>query len=368
MPSKSQEFKLISKTCDGDEIFISHDTIFVQFAKKRNGIVSSWLNGGYSEDLRGVFNHQLTQENIDRLGEGGILDYLIDLSGNYSNVFDFKTETNDSIKLSGLVTSADIKKYAIACEKFKGLEVWAITTAGVRVNAASAGDRASFYEIDGNYETIETDFKNKFGTINTILLINARLDKDSLLLAEMTAVEAKTVALRDLMVASNYSEEIATGTGTDGIAIFSNLESENLCENATKHSKLGEMIAKVVIDSIKESLAKIQWMTPTYQLNALIRLDRFDLDLDCFYNDFLALNAEDEKKEFIKSLVEISHNPELVAYVSLLIHIADQYRVGLLSKKTAEKTSEALLESHFQREDWNSMKLLLKFFLNENLK
>ena len=61
------EFKLLSKA-NGDQIFKNNDTIFVKFGSKRNGIVSSWLNGGYSEDLIGVFNHQLTQENIDKLG------------------------------------------------------------------------------------------------------------------------------------------------------------------------------------------------------------------------------------------------------------------------------------------------------------
>ena len=355
--NQEKEFELLLKTNDGDEIFKNIDTVLVKFGPKRNGIVSSWLNGGYREDLIGVFNHQLTQENIDKLGEGGILDYLIDLSLDYSKYFNFEN------KLSGLVTSADMDKYTISQEKYGDIEVTAISTAGARVNAVSAGDKASFYEINGNYESIESDFKNKAGTINTIILINAKLDEDQLLIAEMTAVEAKSVALRDLMISSNYSEEIATGTGTDGIAIFSNLESENLCENASKHSKLGEMIGKVVIDSVKECLAKLQWLTPTYQLNALVRLDRFDLDLDKFYNDFLSIDDENDKRDFIVSLVNVSHNPELVANVSLIIHLLDQYRMGLLSRKTVIKVSDSILENNFNREEWGSMKLLLEYLI-----
>ncbi len=358
-----KEFKLLSKTKDGDQILKNNDTIFIKFGPKRNGIVSSWLNGGYSDDLIGVFNHQLTQENIDRLADGGILNYLIELSSDYSK--DLNLEEN---RLSGLVTSADMDKYAIAIERYEDIEVIAISTSGVRVNAVSAGDLSSFYEINGNYEFIESDFKRKLGTINSIILINARLDEDQLLLAEMTAVEAKSVALRDLMVASNYSEEIATGTGTDGIAIFSNLESENFCENASKHSKLGELIAKAVIGSVKKSLAQLQWMTPTYQLNALIRLDRFDVDLDYFYNDYLNIGEESKKKEFIIDLVSASHNPELVAYVSLIIHAIDQYRMGLLSKKTAVKVSNSILESHFNRKDWKNMKTFLEYFLESYFK
>lgn len=373
---KNQEFELIMKTSDGDEILKNSDTVLVRFGPKRNGIVSSWLNGGYNEDLSAVFNHQLSQENIDKYGDGGILDFLKDLSTDFYNGLDLRSD-----KLSGLITSADMNSYSIACEKYRDIEVIAITTAGARVNAVSAGDIASYYEINADYRyDLEEDESNgqnnnqnpnKPGTINTILLINTKLDESSLLLAEMIAVEAKSVALRDLMVSSNYSDEIATGTGTDGIAIFSNMESENFTDNVSKHAKIGELIGKVVIDSIKEALAKLQWLTPTYQLNALVRLNRFQYNLDDFYNNYLPkhmkMEDEDDKREFIASLISISKNPELVSYVSLIIHLLDQYRYCLLSKKTVLKASNSILENQLNRIEWQSMKLLLDYIINAQL-
>ncbi|MDD6049335.1 MAG: adenosylcobinamide amidohydrolase [Methanobrevibacter ruminantium] len=373
---KNQEFELIMKTSDGDEILKNSDTVLVRFGPKRNGIVSFWLNGGYNEDLSAVFNHQLSQENIDKYGDGGILDFLKDLSTDFYNGLDLRSD-----KLSGLITSADMNSYSIACEKYRDIEVIAITTAGARVNAVSAGDLASYYEINADYRyDLEEDESNgqnnnqnpnKPGTINTILLINTKLDESSLLLAEMIAVEAKAVALRDLMVSSNYSDEIATGTGTDGLAIFSNMESENFTDNVSKHAKIGELIGKVVIDSIKEALAKLQWLTPTYQLNALVRLDRFQYNLDDFYNNYLPkhmkMEDEDDKREFIASLISISKNPELVSYVSLIIHLLDQYRYCLLSKKTVLKASNSILENQLNRIEWQSMKLLLDYIINAQL-
>ena len=201
---KNQEFELIMKTSDGDEILKNSDTVLVRFGPKRNGIVSSWLNGGYNEDLSAVFNHQLSQENIDKYGDGGILDFLKDLSSDLCNDLDLRSD-----KLSGLITSADMNSYSIACERYRDIEVIAITTAGARVNAVSAGDLASYYEINADYrydldeDSDNNQNPNKPGTINTILLINTKLDESSLLLAEMIAVEAKAVALRDLMVSSN---------------------------------------------------------------------------------------------------------------------------------------------------------------------
>lgn len=373
---KNQEFELIMKTSDGDEILKNSDTVLVRFGPKRNGIVSSWLNGGYNEDLSAVFNHQLSQENIDKYGDGGILDFLKDLSTDFYNGLDLRSD-----KLSGLITSADMNSYSIACEKYRDIEVIAITTAGARVNAVSAGDIASYYEINADYRyDLEEDESNgqnnnqnpnKPGTINTILLINTKLDESSLLLAEMIAVEAKAVALRDLMVSSNYSDEIATGTGTDGLAIFSNMESENFTDNVSKHAKIGELIGKVVIDSIKEALAKLQWLTPTYQLNALVRLDRFQYNLDDFYNNYLPkhmkMEDEDDKREFIASLISISKNPELVSYVSLIIHLLDQYRYCLLSKKTVLKASNSILDNQLNSDEWQSMKLLLDYIIKTQL-
>ena len=369
----NQEFALLLKTSDGDEILKNSDTILVKFGPKRNGIVSSWLNGGYSEDLSAVFNHQLSQENIDKYGDGGILDFLKDLSTDFYECLDLRSK-----KLSGLITSADMDHYSIACEKYRDIEVIAISTAGVRVNAVSAGDIASYYEINGEYDfDMDNNNKdiyqnpNKPGTINTILLINSKLDESSLLLAEMIAVEAKAVALRELMTSSNYSNEIATGTGTDGIAIFSNMDSKNTIENVSKHAKIGEIIGKVVIASIKESLAKLQWLTPSYQLNALIRLDRFQYNLDDFYNNylpnFIKMEDENDKRDFIISLIEVSRNPELVANVSLIIHLIDQYRVGLLSKKTVLKVSDSILDNQLNRNEWYSMKLLLKYIIKIQL-
>ena len=368
---KNQEFGLILKTSVGDEVLKNSDTVLVKFGPKRNGIVSSCLNGGYNEDLSAVFNHQLSQENIDKYEEGGILGFLKDLSSNFYNDLNLRSD-----KISGLITSADMDYYSIACEKYRDIEVMAIATAGVRVNAVSAGDKASYYEINDEYDfDINEDdgngFSNKPGTINIILLFNSRLSESSLLLAEMIATEAKTVALRDLMAASNYSNDIATGTGTDGIAIFSNLDSENRIENMSTHAKIGELIANVVKTAIKESLAKLQWLTPSYQLNALVRLDRYQYDLDDFYENFLTdfvdIKNEEDKKAFIVSLIKVSKNPELVANVSLIIHLLDQYRYGLLSKKTVLKVSNSILENQLNKDEWHSMRLLVEYIIKTQL-
>lgn len=375
--TKDGNFELIFETCNGDEVFRDESNVVVRFAQKRNGIVTSWINAGYREDLEAVFNHQLSQDTLDEeeSEEIEIFDYLKGLSHEMASSLDL-----DENRISGLVTSAKMTNVGISTERFRKLEVTAISTAGTNVNAGSAGDPASYYEENGHFDlninqsdggqVVGDDddgvLPEKPGTINSIILINACLDESSILLAEMTAVEAKTVALRDLMIPSCYSNEVATGTGTDGIAIFSNMESENHVEIAGKHSKLGEMIAKTVIDSIKIALEKQIWLTPSYQSNALVRLERYRTDLDAFYNDYLGLD-ECQKQEFIKSLIEVDKNPELIGYVSLVLSILDQFRSGLISKKAACVVIESLFDNQFNKAQWQNMKTLVEYIVKINL-
>ena len=375
--TKDGNFELIFETCNGDEVFRDESNVVVRFAQKRNGIVTSWINAGYREDLEAVFNHQLSQETLDgeESEEIDISDYLKGLSHELAVSLDL-----DENRISGLVTSAKMTNVGISTERFRKLEVTAISTAGTNVNAGSAGDPASYYEENGHFDLDihqsagdgDKDIANqnhipeKPGTINSIILINACLDESSILLAEMTAVEAKTVALRDLMIPSCYSNEVATGTGTDGIAIFSNMESENHVEIAGKHSKLGEMIAKTVIDSIKIALEKQIWLTPSYQSNALVRLERYRTDLDDFYNDYLGLD-ECQKQEFIKSLIEVDKNPELIGYVSLVLSILDQFRSGLISKNAASVVIGSLFDNQFNKAQWHNMRTLVEYIVKINL-
>ena len=375
--TKDGNFKLIFETCNGDEVFRDESNVVVRFAQKRNGIVTSWINAGYREDLEAVFNHQLSQETLDgeESEEIDISDYLKGLSHELAVSLDL-----DENRISGLVTSAKMTNVGISTERFRKLEVTAISTAGTNVNAGSAGDPASYYEENGHFDldinqsdggqVVGDDddgvLPEKPGTINSIILINACLDESSILLAEMTAVEAKTVALRDLMIPSCYSNEVATGTGTDGIAIFSNMESENHVEIAGKHSKLGEMIAKTVIDSIKIALEKQIWLTPSYQSNALVRLERYRTDLDAFYNDYLCLD-ECQKQEFIKSLIEVDKNPELIGYVSLVLSILDQFRSGLISKNAASVVIGSLFDNQFNKAQWHNMRTLVEYIVKINL-
>ena len=331
--------RLIFKTSLDDEVYYLKDTIFVKFNVKRNGISTSKLNGGFSSGFTSVFNHHLSQENIDYLENHDVCEYLINHC---------KTLGVDYATSSGLTTLAEMNHVSIVTKSYRSLEVTALTTAGVRTNAVKAGDPASFYEENG-----------KFGTINTIILINANLGYETLLDAFMTATEAKTVALDDLKIPSQYSNGYATGTGTDGLCVFSNLESGNVLTNAGKHSKLGELIGQCVVESVKKAIKKQVWISPKSQSNALVRLNRYTLDINEFYD---ALDYD--KEEFIRLLQKEMKKQDNVAISSSVLNLIDEVECGLIKKENALMLSGKMIENC----DSYSIKKLLEYWIDCFLK
>lgn len=337
-----QTKRLIFKNSTGDRAYIYENSIVVEFGVCRNGISTSELNGGYKKNFKIAFNHYLSQENIDFLENHSIKDYLIRQSGILGI---------DSKFTTGLLTSAQMENACVVTKQYRNLEVSAITTAGVRVNASRAGDSASYYEENG-------DFQFDVGTINVIILTNVCLGPGTLANGLVTATEAKTVALSNLRIPSQFSNGFATGTGTDGIAIFSNSESDNMLSNAGKHSKLGELIAKCVIESISEAIKRQVWITKESQCSVLARLRRYDLDINEFYDDI------DNKEEFVKSLQVAARKQENVAITTSILHLIDEVENNLLDKKIAYNLADSILENNCS--DYCIYRLL-KFWIDKFL-
>ena len=328
--------RLFFVTSVNDEVYYLKDTIFVKFNVRRNGISTSKLNGGFSSTFQSAFNHHLSQENIDYLENHDVSEYLIQKCWSL-NI--------DSNYTTGLITLAEMKNVGIVTKTYNNLEIVAITTAGVRTNAVRAGDSAAFYEENG-----------KFGTINTIILINAKLAHETLLEAFMTATEAKSVALNDLKIPSQYSNGYATGTGTDGLCVFSNLESDNKLTNAGKHSKLGELIGQAVIESVQKAVRKQVWISPKSQSNVLVRLNRYTLNIHEFYE-----SLDCDKKEFIKLLQKDMKKQDNVAITSSVLNLIDEIDCGLIRKEDA-----LMLANKIIKENCNSypIKKLLDYWIS----
>ena len=329
--------RLIFKTSSDDEIYYLKDTILINFNVDRNGLSTSSLNGGTNDLYESVFNQHLSQEKIDYLENHDVYEYLVNECGKLNIDSEFST---------GLITLAKMENISIATQKFKNLEVTAVTTAGVRTNASRAGDKASYWQENGEFH---------FGTINIILLTNVRLDESTLADALITITEAKTVALNNLKIPSQYSNGFATGTGTDGVAVFSNLDSDDLLTNAGKHSKLGELIGRAVIKSVTQAIGKQVWITNKSQSNVLVRLNRYSLDINEFYD-----NLDFDKFEFIKQLRDDARKQHNVAITTSILNLIDEVEADLIKKEDAYNLAIEIKE----KSNSYPIKTLLEYWIN----
>jgi len=301
------------------------DSVGVHFPGPRNVLSTSWLNGGYRTNLVGVFNHQISLEACEAChGGGNIRLYLERVARDLGF---------DPAAVTGLVTRAEMKNTAIVSATFRDLVVTAIVTAGIDKNGGRAGDPASYYENGDTFEPVG-------GTINTILIIGADLPEHAMSRALMTATEAKAAALQQLMARSIYSTGIATGSGTDMIAIVADPGSPLHLSDAGKHAKLGELIGKTVIRATTEALEKETGLSPASQRNVMARLLRFGLNEEDLWNAILTTTptADDTRKEraqFLQRVARYSGDEDLVTRVAAATHVIDETSWGLISEKTA---------------------------------
>jgi adenosylcobinamide hydrolase len=321
------------KTPGNEHVEYQETSHIVRFPGPRNVLSTSWLNGGYREDLTGIFNHQISLEACDACHiNGGVKTYLEGVAVSLSL---------DPATTSGLITRAEMKNTAIVSESFRDLAVCAIVTAGIDKNGVRAGDPASYYENGDCFEPVG-------GTINTILLIRAALPEYAMLRALMTATEAKSAALQQLMARSLYSTGIATGSGTDMIAIVADPGSKKQLSDAGTHSKLGELIGKTVILATLAALEKETGLSPASQCDALVRLVRYRVTEEVLWGVVKKMSGQDPsdpvvKEQFFHQLRTWASEPRAVACVAAALHIVDEAGWGLIPPDEAQESISCIL-------------------------
>ncbi len=152
-------------------------------------------------------------------------------------------------QINTMATAADMDNLAVVTREYGPLTVTVLATAGAKSNAIRTG-------VDEGRH-IEGETKNvPHGTINIMLLTNARLTDGAMARAIVTVTEGKTAALEDLKVPSTYTPAVqATGTGTDSVIVVSGATGPR-ATSAGGHSRIGELIGKATYEAVVEALGK----------------------------------------------------------------------------------------------------------------
>ena len=311
---------LIGKFYKEIEIHRSEKIIVVKFLTPHRVISTCRTGSGLRDDLDLIFNHQSCEPTMHtrKVHAQAVRDPAA-----YMQTICLQNGLSENC--ASLGTAANMNCAAVESDQFRDLEVVAVCTGGVETNAGRAGDPASLYEIDGNFESADLEAKEPCGTINIILCINQELSQGAMVRSVMMATEAKTAALQDLNVNSCYSDSLATGTGTDQIAVASRLTGGIPLTGAGKHTKLGELIGRSVKMAVAGTLELQNGMTPLSRRSVLVHIERFGADAKAIQEGMAIFLSKKQAVLLSDNFVCIDSDPVTVAAAAALVHIRDKF-------------------------------------------
>ena len=219
-------------------------TLIVQFPDKRRTLSTS---DGFA-DAYAAINHAAHPElwtkvyaEMQTKHEFGGNVYVRNIQERVAKTLGIKQED-----VAQMATAADMDNLAVVTKTYRPFVVTALVTAGAKTNAQRTGVDEGTY-IEG---------EEPKGTVNILLLTNARLTDGAMARALITITEAKTAAFEDLRIPSSYTKNVqATGTGTDSIIIATGTTGPKVTYTGG-HNRIGELIGKAVYDAVIEALGK----------------------------------------------------------------------------------------------------------------
>ncbi|MEJ2168091.1 MAG: adenosylcobinamide amidohydrolase [Desulfobacterales bacterium] len=146
----------------------------------------------------------------------------------------------------GMMTAASMDSFRMTKKSEQGIEIAVLVTSGLS-NPRRAGDYAEHRQMASHYKDV--------GTINIIVITSASLTGSALIEALLITTEAKSAALQEAGIMSPVSNKLATGTGTDSVAVVSGPGPGDV-KYCGKHVLFGELLGSSVIAAVSSS---IQW-------------------------------------------------------------------------------------------------------------
>ncbi len=299
--------------------------LVVRLRSDHRVLSTSACTGGERLNVHYLVNHQsceacgdvVRQESISRLGLDAYHQQVCaDLGIDYA-------------KTALMGTAASMACAAHRTLEFEELRADAFVTAGVKGNAARAGDPASWSETEKGWQEVPA----LGGTINVILLLNFALTRSAHTRAAVTMTEAKSAALSDLAVPSLYSSGIATGTGTDQFCLASPVGTGVPPRDSTSpHTKAGEIIGRAVRDAVGEALCWQNGLDPSATCGFFHALGRFGLTRERVMDSLAALLGESEFALLEQNHKAVFCDPSVGAEAHAVAAVLDRAAAGGLPR------------------------------------
>ncbi len=210
-------------------MFIDHNSehVLIRFDEQREVLSSAPLYGGL-QMADGIVNRCVTNND-----------------GSIPELEHYIYEQTGSRRMVGLMTAASMKSFRHTRYHTGDISLSALVTCGLG-NARRAGDPAD--------ESIH------IGTINSIIICEMHLTPAALVEAVAMVTEAKAATLQDLAIRSLVSGKIATGTGTDAVAIVNGPTGHHQPSLpwCGKHTHAGYALAHALSTALYNSITDYQ--------------------------------------------------------------------------------------------------------------
>lgn len=221
---------------------VTRKTLIVDLGCIRSVLSSAPRAGGMTR-ARYVLNHQVAANPIDRDDPGmGVGARCPDPARTLRTL---ATSLGIRDKFVGLMTAVSLADLVTVREAFDQIWVEGFVTVGTS-NAVRAGEPVT--------PRLLTNSCTHPGTINVILVTNARLSDAAMVGMVQVATEAKTAVLLRAKVKSWTGRPGATGTGTDAVVIVRG-NGPPLRYSGT-HTVLGELVGRMIRAAVTEGLAR----------------------------------------------------------------------------------------------------------------
>jgi adenosylcobinamide hydrolase len=242
-----------------------NDNILVIHSTQPLKVLSSAIYNGGLKEANAILNIQVPE---------GLGSDKNDVHWSPDEFLNQQVEKLNSLKdkTIALMTAAKMHNLAVCTEMCAGTALTVFATAGKTV-AVTAGEAAA------------SKGGKKIGTINIIVLVDGNLTEGCMVEAVKTLTEAKTVALRELDLRSQFSSDLATGTLTDSVVIGCTKKGE-VIQFAGTFTLLGELIGKCVRQAVKAAMYKQEKLTADRPLRERLS------ERGIFTKDILALNRD----------------------------------------------------------------------------
>ena len=315
--------------CNGDKLVCTEKAAIFTFSGPRAVLSSAANGGGLRDDLTAVFNY------CD-CGRAGICQPMEGATLREHQIAVARRLGLDPDHAAGLDTAANLDNMVVVTKTWEDLYVTAAVSGGADGNALCAGDPASLMERDGAPCLVPP------GTINIFLITDRALSPGAMVEWVMTATEAKTSVLRDLMQGSCVSPSLATGTGTDGVVAICGTAERGRLINGGKHFKFGELTGLAVREAVTEALLRQTGFSAQSQHAVFSRLHRFGITKASLTARCLT-RVPKLADAIPRALERLDQDAFLLAAVALYVHLMDQCRNGMLTAREAGDWADHLL-------------------------